>query len=267
MGLKGVILAGGLGKRLYPLTKITNKHLLPVYSRPMIYYPIMTLVEAGIKEIDIGRTFEQGLIAGRQGLPALRISSPAYRAGYQVGYDLTLAKIADTTFAMGVRWMQIDMIVYTARAMYETLTTNKSFEEVFNIRDLMSNARKGFLEGMLFGLIVTKRRILVNTTGERFVYSKAEPFVKQADDGCSNGADIDRVVVQIIVERKYFVFIGRAPAEQRQEVDNRFRQIPHVAVFADINRAVALADLAPVRIERRLFGRGPRPGHIYFRCG
>ena len=51
MGLKGVILAGGLGKRLYPLTKITNKHLLPVYGKPMIYYPIQTLVDAGIKDI------------------------------------------------------------------------------------------------------------------------------------------------------------------------------------------------------------------------
>lgn len=51
MGLKGVILAGGLGKRLYPLTKITNKHLLPVYNKPMIYYPIQTLVDAGIKDI------------------------------------------------------------------------------------------------------------------------------------------------------------------------------------------------------------------------
>lgn len=49
--LKGVILAGGLGKRLYPLTKITNKHLLPVYCKPMIYYPIQTLVDAGIKDI------------------------------------------------------------------------------------------------------------------------------------------------------------------------------------------------------------------------
>lgn len=51
--LKGVILAGGLGKRLEPLTRITNKHLLPVYDRPMIYYPIQALVEAGIKEIMI----------------------------------------------------------------------------------------------------------------------------------------------------------------------------------------------------------------------
>src|SRR3954470_17424979 len=49
--MKGIVLAGGLGSRLYPLTKITNKHLLPVYNRPMIFYPIMTLVEAGITEI------------------------------------------------------------------------------------------------------------------------------------------------------------------------------------------------------------------------
>ncbi len=49
--MKGVILAGGLGRRLGPLTRITNKHLLPVYNKPMIYYPIQTLVEAGIKDI------------------------------------------------------------------------------------------------------------------------------------------------------------------------------------------------------------------------
>jgi glucose-1-phosphate thymidylyltransferase len=49
--MKGVILAGGLGSRLSPLTKITNKHLLPVHDRPMIYYPIQTLINAGIRDI------------------------------------------------------------------------------------------------------------------------------------------------------------------------------------------------------------------------
>lgn len=49
--MKGVILAGGLGTRLHPCTKITNKHLLPVYDRPMIYYPIQALVSAGIRDI------------------------------------------------------------------------------------------------------------------------------------------------------------------------------------------------------------------------
>lgn len=51
--MKGVVLAGGLGTRLHPLTKVTNKHLLPVYMKPMVYYPIESLVEGGIDEIMI----------------------------------------------------------------------------------------------------------------------------------------------------------------------------------------------------------------------
>src|SRR5438094_9810796 len=49
--MKGVVLAGGKGSRLYPLTRVTNKHLLPVYDRAMVFYPIQTLVDAGVKDI------------------------------------------------------------------------------------------------------------------------------------------------------------------------------------------------------------------------
>jgi len=51
--MKGIVLAGGTGSRLFPLTKITNKHLLPIHDKPMIYYPIQTLVDAGITDLMI----------------------------------------------------------------------------------------------------------------------------------------------------------------------------------------------------------------------
>ena len=51
MDLRGVVLAGGTGSRLLPLTKVTNKHLLPVGRKPMIYYPIEKLIGAGIQEV------------------------------------------------------------------------------------------------------------------------------------------------------------------------------------------------------------------------
>jgi glucose-1-phosphate thymidylyltransferase len=83
--LKGVILAGGTGSRLYPLTKVTNKHLLPVYNEPMIYFPLRTLVNAGIEQILIvtgGRNAGDflRLLANGKGLGLKRLNY-AYQEG------------------------------------------------------------------------------------------------------------------------------------------------------------------------------------------
>ena len=106
--MKGVVLAGGTGSRLSPLTKITNKHLLPIYDKPMIYYPIETLVDAGISDILIvtgGKNagdFLRLLANGKQF--GLRRFNYAYQEG-EGGIAEALALAED--FADGERIMVI----------------------------------------------------------------------------------------------------------------------------------------------------------------
>src|SRR3989449_4422741 len=124
--MKGIVLAGGLGTRLNPLTKVTNKHLLPVYNRPMIYYPIQTLVDAGITEILIvtgGRNagdFLQLLGNGKAfGLKHLDytyqegeggIAAALSLAEYFVDRDLVCVILGDNVYEKSVRKSANDFI-------------------------------------------------------------------------------------------------------------------------------------------------------------
>jgi len=124
--MKGIVLAGGLGTRLQPLTKVTNKHLLPVYNRPMIYYPIQTLVDAGITEILIvtgGRNagdFLQLLGNGKAfGLKHLDytyqegeggIAAALSLAEYFVDEDLVCVILGDNLYEKSVRQSANDFI-------------------------------------------------------------------------------------------------------------------------------------------------------------
>jgi glucose-1-phosphate thymidylyltransferase len=105
--MKGVILAGGLGTRLRPLTNITNKHLLPVYDRPMIFYPIQTLVDAGIRDVVVvtggnsAGDFLRLLGDGSQfGLRTLNYAYQVKEGGIAEAIGLTRAFVGADRFAV-----------------------------------------------------------------------------------------------------------------------------------------------------------------------
>lgn len=102
--MKGVVLAGGTGSRLFPLTKITNKHLLPVYDKPMVYYPIETLVDAGITEILL-------VTGGRNSGDFLRLLANGKQVGAHLSYTYQEGEggIADA-LALAERFAQGDSI-------------------------------------------------------------------------------------------------------------------------------------------------------------
>lgn len=105
--MKGVVLAGGLGTRLRPLTSITNKHLLPVYDRPMIYYPLQTLAEAGIEDVMVvtggnsAGSFMQLLGDGRSfGFRCLNYAYQTAEGGIAEAIGLTRAFVGQDRFVV-----------------------------------------------------------------------------------------------------------------------------------------------------------------------
>ncbi len=116
--MKGVILAGGTGSRLHPCTKVTNKHLLPVYTKPMIYYPLKTLVDAGIKDILVisgkehagdflkllgsGKEFGVNLTYGVQE-EAGGIAEALYIAKNFIGNDSLVVILGDNIFEQNIK--------------------------------------------------------------------------------------------------------------------------------------------------------------------
>ena len=136
--MKGVILAGGTGSRLHPLTRITNKHLLPVYDKPMIFYPIETLVSAGIDEIMV---VTGGNHAG-EFLPLLGNGSEFGLRRLQFSYQAQAGGIAealvragaDVMFAPGLRGVDEIRAVCSA-------TSNVTFAPVERTRSSSHSCR------------------------------------------------------------------------------------------------------------------------------
>lgn len=124
--MKGIVLAGGLGTRLHPLTKVTNKHLMPVYNRPMIYYPVQTLVDAGISQIlivtggnnagDFLRLLGNGKEFGLKHLDYMYqegeggIAAALSLAEYFVDNDLVCVILGDNVYEKSVRQSADDFI-------------------------------------------------------------------------------------------------------------------------------------------------------------
>jgi glucose-1-phosphate thymidylyltransferase len=149
--MKGVILAGGMGTRLNPLTLVTNKHLLPVYDKPMIFYPIKTLIDGGIKEIMI--------VCGPEHAGHFM---NLLRSGKDFGVKFTY-EIQDT--ASGIAGALALTEDFARGDSITVVLGDNIFEDKFNLTDFESGARiflKVVSDPQRFGVAETDGNKVVN---------------------------------------------------------------------------------------------------------
>ena len=191
--MKGVILAGGTGSRLYPLTKVTNKHLLPVYDKPMIYYPLQTLIDAGIRDIM--------LVSGRgHAGHFLELLGSGIDHGVKITYEIQ-DKAGGIAHALGLveEWADEDNIA--------VILGDNIFED--NVKNDIENFKSG-AKVFLKGVPDAHRFGVAEIEGDRIISITEKPKIPKTNYA---------VTGFYIYDPDVFSFIKRLQPSAREELE------------------------------------------------
>jgi len=179
--MKGIILAGGTGSRLMPLTKVTNKHLLPVYDKPMIFYPLLTLLDAGIRDI---------MIVSGQGHAGhfLELLGSGSDWGARFTYEIQ-DKAGGIAEALGLaeKWVGEDTIVVI---LGDNIFQDRIGSDVTSFKTGAKIFLKGVPDAHRFGV--------AELSGENVISIEEKPKVPKSDYAVTGLYMYDSTVFQII---------------------------------------------------------------------